>query len=145
MPERLRVIGLGAGGHARVVLEALAAAGGFDVVGLLDPSRELWGTDVLGVPVLGDDSELGRQYDHAVSHVFIGLGGAADTRPRRRLYEFARATGFDVVSAIHPAAVISPSARVGAGATILAGAIVNAEAEIGENAIVNTGAIVEHD
>src|SRR5438067_2249849 len=104
MPEPVRVIGLGAGGHAKVVLETLAALGGFEIVGLLDPNRDLWGGEVLGVPVLGDDAELGRQYDPPVSHVFIGLGGAADTRPRRRLYDFARASGFDVVSAIHAAA-----------------------------------------
>ncbi len=139
------VIGLGAGGHARVVLEALVAVGGFEVVGLLDPRRELWGREVHGVPVLGDDELLERQYDAGVSCAFIGLGGVGDTRPRRRLYEFARSRGFEIVSVVHPAAVVSPSATVGYGATILAGAVVNADARVGEDVIVNTGAIVEHD
>jgi sugar O-acyltransferase (sialic acid O-acetyltransferase NeuD family) len=145
LSDVIRVVGLGAGGHAKVVLDALRAAGGYDVVGLTDPRRELWGSTLLGVPVLGDDDELARQYDHGVSHAFIGLGGASDTRPRQRLHEFARARGFDVVSVVHPAAVVSPSARIGPAATLLATAVVNAEAEIGENVIVNTGAIVEHD
>lgn len=139
-----RVIGLGAGGHAKVVIETLRAAGGHDVAGLLDPRRELWGTTVLGVPVLGGDDELERQYD-GVTRVFIGLGGAADTRPRRRLYELARSHRFGVVSAVHPAATISPSARLGPGATVLAGAVVNADATLGEHVLVNTSAIVEHD
>src|SRR6266516_2005931 len=128
--ETVRVLGLGAGGHAKVLLDALAALGGHEVVGLLDSRRELWGTDVLGVPVLGDDAELSRQYDQGVSHAFIGLGGATDTRPRRRLYELARSYGFDVVSVVHPRAVVSPSARVGDGATVLAGAVVNADATL---------------
>lgn len=144
MTEATRVIGLGAGGHAKVVLEALAAIGGFAVAGLLDPQRALWGTEVLGVPVLGDDEELRGQYD-GVTKAFIGLGGAADTRPRRRLYESAREHGFDVVDVVHPAATVSPSARLGHGVTVLAGAVVNAGAELGENVLVNTGAVVEHD
>lgn len=144
MAEPTRIIGLGAGGHAKVVLEALRAIGGFELVGLLDPRRELWGTEVLGVPVLGDDEELGRQYD-GVTKAFIGLGGAADTRPRQRLYERARSHGFEIVDAVHPAATVSASARLGPGVTVLAGAVVNADAHLGENVLVNTGAVVEHD
>src|SRR5437762_4760415 len=127
----VRVLGLGAGGHAAVVIEALRAQGGYLVVGLTDPRRELWGADLLGVPVLGDDDELARQYHQGVSHAFIGLGGASDTRPRQRLYELAKAGGFDVVSVVHPAAAVSPSATVGPGATLLATAVVNARAGIG--------------
>ena len=145
MSESLRLVGLGAGGHAKVVLETLAASRACVVVGLLDPRRELWGTTVHGVTVLGDDDLLGRQYDDGVTHAFIGLGGVGDTRPRKRLYELLRSAGFDVVDAVHPSAVVSPSAAVGAGVTILAGAVVNADARLGEDVTVNTGAIVEHD
>jgi UDP-perosamine 4-acetyltransferase len=145
MSEATPVIGLGAGGHAKVVLEALAAAGGFHAVGLLDPRSELWGTAVLGVPVLGGDGELARQYDQGVLHAFIGLGGASDSRPRRRLYEWARSEGMEIVSVVHPRALVSPSARHGAGATVLAGAIVAADAVLGDNVLVNHAAVVEHD
>jgi UDP-perosamine 4-acetyltransferase len=144
MTERTRVLGLGAGGHAKVVLEILVAAG-IDVIGLLDPRRDLWGTIVLGVPVLGDDSLLPVHYHGGVSHVFIGLGSASDTRPRRRLYEHATENGFDVVAAVHSSASVSPSARIGSATTILAGAVVNADAELGVNVIVNSNAVVEHD
>jgi UDP-perosamine 4-acetyltransferase len=126
-------------------MEALVAMGGYEVVGWLDPRRELWGTEVLGARVLGNDDLLGRHYDDGVAHVFIGLGGAADTRPRRRLHALARSHGFDLVSAFHPSSVVSASATIGPGATILAGAVINAGALLGENVIINTGAIVEHD
>lgn len=145
MSEVVRVLGLGAGGHAKVVLETLEAMGGHEVVGLLDPSPQLVGTSVGGVPVLGDDGLLAPEYHDGVTHVFIGLGGAADTAPRRRLYELARERGFEVVSAVHPTAVVSPSAEIGPGAQILARAVVGAAARLGENVIVNTAAVVEHD
>jgi UDP-perosamine 4-acetyltransferase len=145
MSSLVRVIGLGAGGHAKVVIEALRAMGGYEVTGLLDPRLDLLGADVLGVPVLGDDSILGRKYDEGVRNVFIGLGGTGDTAPRRRLFELARAQGFGVVSAIHPDAWVSASAQVGEGATVLAGAVVGTEARLGADVIVNSGAVVEHD
>src|SRR2546430_14872834 len=109
-PELVPVVGLGAGGHAAVAIEALRAAGGYEIVGLTDPRRELWSTRLLGIPILGDDEQLRLQYDQAVSHAFIGLGGASDTAPRRRLFDLAQRHGFEMVAVVHPSAVLSPSA-----------------------------------
>lgn len=141
----VKAIGLGAGGHARVVLEVLAAAGGCEIVGLLDPRQDLWGTDVHGVKVLGGDDLLDGLFADGVRATFLGLGVATDCRPRIRLYQVVRSKGFEMLAAIHPTAVIARSASIGRAANIFAGAIVNAAARIGENVIVNTGAIVEHD
>ena len=139
------VIGLGAGGHAKVCIEVLRLAGGFELVGLLDPKEALWNTTVLGVQVLGSDNMLVELRSQGVEHMFIGLGSTKDTQPRRVLYELALATGFRAVQTIHPRAVISPSAVIQAGPTIMANAVINASATLGDNVIVNTGAIVEHD
>ena len=59
-PRRLPVIGLGAGGHAKVVIDALRAGGAYDVVALLDADAKTWGTRVLDVPVTGGDAMLGE-------------------------------------------------------------------------------------
>jgi sugar O-acyltransferase (sialic acid O-acetyltransferase NeuD family) len=139
------VLGLGAGGHAKVVLEILRLSGGWEPVGLLDPRRDLWGKDLLGVPILGDDDLAQRQYDAGVRHAFIGLGGVGDNSPRRHLYEFARDRGFEIVTAIHPQAAVSPSATLAHGQTIGPCAVINACATLGENVIVNSSALVEHD
>lgn len=140
-----QVVGLGAGGHAKVVIEILRAMGGYEFIGLLDPKQELWDTEVLGVPVLGDDALLPELRSQGIHYAFIGLGTVGDTRPRRRLYEKARQKGFEIVQAIHPQAVVAPSVAIGHGPTIMAGAVINAAAKLGDNVIVNTGAIVEHD
>ena len=141
----IRVVGLGAGGHAKVVIEILRLMGGYELVGLLDPKRELWGTGILGIRVLGDDDLLPKLYNQGVRHAFIGLGTTGDTRARRRLYEKAHRQGFQIVQAIHPQAVIGPSVEIGHGPTIMAGAVINAAVRLGDNVIVNTGAIIEHD
>jgi UDP-perosamine 4-acetyltransferase len=143
--DLLPVIGLGAGGHAKVVIEMLRLIGGYKLVGLLDPRPHLWNTNVLGVPVLGDDCLLTELYYEGVRHAFIGLGSVGDTAPRQRLYEEVRGRGFEIVQAIHPQAILAPSADIGPGATVMAAAVINTAASLGENVVVNTGAIVEHD
>lgn len=143
--DLLPVIGVGAGGHAKVVIEMLRLIGGYELVGLLDPRPELWNTDVLGVPVLGDDCLLAELYYDGVRHAFIGLGSVGDTEPRQRLYEEVRSRGFEIVQAIHPQAILAPSVEIGHGATIMATAVINTATSLGANVVVNTGAIVEHD
>lgn len=137
------IIGLGAGGHAKGVIEIIRLAHALPLAGLLDPRRELWGKDVLGVPVLGDDSLL-EQLD-GIGHFFVGVGGANDTQPRQRLFEWATLRGLAAVTVIHPRAIVSGEARVAAGVQIFAGSIVNAGADLCLHATINTGAIVEHD
>lgn len=144
MTERLRIVGLGAGGHASVVLDVLRLADLYDIVGLLDARRDLWSTTRDGVTILGDDTQLPALHADGVRGAFIGLGGSRDNGPRQRLYETARDHGFTIVDAIHPRAVVSRAAVMGAGVTIMAGACVNAGASVGHGVLINTGAIVEH-
>lgn len=141
----MRVIGIGAGGHAKVLLEALQTRQDIEVVGLLDANPDLKGTEVLGIRVLGGDDQLERLRAEGIRNVFLGVGGTGDNAPRRRLFELVKARGFEVLSVIHGSAVLSPSASLGEGTCLCPGAIVAAGAKLGRNVIVNTGAIVEHD
>lgn len=139
------VVGIGAGGNAKVVIETLRLAGYRNIHGLLDPACELWGKSVLGVTVLGDDTRLPELAAAGVSDFFIGVGAVATLEPRRRLYELACSYGLSPVSAIHPSAVISASTRYGGGLTAMANTVFNADARLGDNVLVNSGAIIEHD
>ena len=141
----IKVVGLGAGGHAKVVIEILRSHKSYELIGLLDPKPQLQGRSVLGVPVLGGDDLLAVLKRDGVCHFFVGLGSIGDTRPRQRLFELAMKYGMKPVDAIHSQAIISPSAVLGEGVTIMAVAVINACAHLGVNVIVNTGAIVEHD
>ena len=53
-----KVIGLGAGGHAKVVVEVLRFYNSYEITGLLDPKPKLQGRNLLGVPVIGNDDLL---------------------------------------------------------------------------------------
>ncbi len=141
-----RCLILGAGGHARVLIDALQASGMATPVALLDADRSLWGTTLLGVPVVGGDDRLSTLTKDGITHFLVGLGSVGDCRPRRRLYELGLAHGLRPLRAlVHPSAVCSRWATVGEGTVVYPASVINAGAVIGVNGIINTGAIVEHD
>jgi sugar O-acyltransferase (sialic acid O-acetyltransferase NeuD family) len=138
--DRQRVVVIGAGGHAKVVLEALWAMDAFEVVGLLDPSTA--SLEVLGAPILGGDELLPELYAQGVMSAVVAIGS---NDRRQRIGQELIAMGFALPVVVHPTAFISPSATIAQGAVVMARAVVGTMAIIGELAIINTGAIVEHD
>jgi UDP-perosamine 4-acetyltransferase len=135
----------GGGGHGRVVMDALRAAGLADGAGILDADHDLKGSDVSGAPVLGDDGYLGQARKDGYSHFIVGTAGLNDPGLRWRLFAKGLAAGLKPLSVCHPRAALSPDAELGAGAVVLAGAVVNPGAVVGDNAIINSAAVVEHD
>jgi len=139
----IQVIGIGAGGHAKVLLDILRLMNEYRVVGLLDPGCV--GTSVGDVPVLGGDELLPRLHAEGTVAAFIGVGGVGDNALRSKLFEKVQAAGFTFINVIHPAAILAQGVQLGQGVAIMAGVIVNPDTRIGDNVIINTGAIVEHD
>jgi sugar O-acyltransferase (sialic acid O-acetyltransferase NeuD family) len=135
---------IGAGGHASVLLDAMAGTNA-TLAGVLESDRAMWGTTWNGVTVLGGDDELGSLIGKGITHFVVGVGAIGDNRLRAQLFERALAARLAPLTVVHPASVVSPRASIGPGCQMLTGAIVNAGARLGSNVIVNSGAIVEHD
>lgn len=131
---------VGAGGHAKVVVEVARAENRFSIVGLIDPRPP--GARVLGVPVLGGDEALPRLRAEGIAWAFVALGS---NTARERIGNGLRAAGFRLATLAHPSAAVMPSARVGEGVVVMARVVVSAEARVDDLAILNTGAVVEHD
>nr|MBI3612746.1 acetyltransferase [Nitrospirota bacterium] len=142
MARKAKIVVFGAGGHAKVVLDVLRQGGRYEPIGMLDTSRELFGTTRWGVPVLGGRDHFGKLLAQGVTRFIVALG---DNRDRQAIYEDAVKAGFELVSAIHPSALIGGGVEIGPGTLVVAGAVINVDAVIGANAIVNTGATVDHD
>lgn len=136
---------LGGGGHARVVIECVRASGIMAIHGILDEDSARWGTEVLGVRILGGDELLPSLARQGVTHAVVGVASVGDTKTRRALYDKIAAARLLPLSVRHPSAVCSPTARIGAGTVLSPLAVVNAGASVGVNALVNTGAIIEHE
>lgn len=134
---------LGAGGHAGVLADALAAAG-FPVAGVIAPAPPA-GSLLEGIPWLGDDAILVR-IDPALHLLVNGVGSISDTTARQDLFRRATRLGFRFFDLFHPSAVLSRRGTGwGNGLQLLAGAVVGPGVRLGENVLINTRAVVEHD
>lgn len=135
----MRLAILGASGHGKVVADAASLSDWSEIVFFDDA----WPGLAQNGPwkVAGSSRELmtqGAQYDGVV--VAIGNNRVRKARQLELLD-----AGLNVVSVVHPSAVISPHASIGVGTVIFAGAVINACACVGAGSVLNTGAVVEHD
>lgn len=127
---------IGAGGHAKVVISVLLAAG-IPVAAVYDDDKEKWGCEVLKCKVLGPLSMID---DLARKPAIMAIG---NNHVRRRLV--SRFKKLYWITAIHPDAYVHPSVRIGAGSVVFAGAVIQPDTFIGEHCIINTGATIDHD
>jgi len=137
MPERFAIIG--AGGHAKVVVDALLSSG-HEVLGFYDDNPALRGAEpVPGVKVLGDTKDLPGGLEKGKGVVILAVGG---NRVRCRL---SRLLSIPYGVACSPSAVLGRGVRIGKGSMILPSATVNIDTVIGEHVILNTSCSVDHD
>jgi len=134
---------IGAGGHAKVLINALRDCGA-DIIGALDADPGLHGSEVLGVAVLGDDTAISG---HAPGGVYLVNGIGSVSRPDARKAAFERFTGkgYEFAGVTHPSAVVARDVAVGPGSQIMAGCVVQPGAVIGADCIINTRAGIDHD
>lgn len=140
-----RLVVIGAGGHGRVVADAIGRLGLAGECVILDSDSSLHGFSVLGIHVRGGDELLPGLRAEGYSEFVVAIGGISAFGLRRRLFESALSAGLSGWVLRHPASVIAGSVELGEGSQVLAGAIINTGVQVGENCILNTGSIVEHD
>lgn len=136
MPTELLVIG--AGGHAKVVIEAVWEKSQACHIMLADQDITKEGEKVLGtisIKYLKNWAELPEQ-----CHIALG-----NNQVRQQLSIVAREQGKQPFTVVHPDASVSPSAYLGNGSFVAAKAVISTEARIREGCIINHGAIVDHD
>jgi acetyltransferase EpsM len=134
----MRLIIVGAGGHASVVIDlAKLTFPDCELVGLVDDKIAV-GVRVSGAPVLGPIADLTR-LPHDVVALAIG-----DNAARARIFSALRDAGETLPAFVHPSATVAGSASIGSGTIVLAHAVINAEAVVDENVIVNTAATIDH-
>ena len=140
---RQKLVIWGAASQAKIVADIIRLRDEYEILGFLDNiSPERKGSAFCGASILGGEETLDDLLQRGVNHLICAF---ADNRGRLRLAAAARAGGFMLASAIHPATIIARGVPIGAGTVIHAGAVVNTEARLGENVVVATSASVEHE
>lgn len=136
----LSVILVGAGGHAKVVVEILELRG-TPPVAYADPKKPVW----LDLPC--EEDVLDWLCRNTGGTIAMGIGGTTpeELSNRLKIIESLYHKGFRFEAVYHPSAHISCDARVGSGVTCMVNSVVQPGATLGTGTIINTGAIVEHD
>ena len=141
-----KIIILGGGGHARVVIDLIRVTGLYEIAGILDEEFKNGNMAADDIPVLGGDDLLPGLHAEGIKLACIGIGSVRDNSKRKELYKTVKKIGYSVPGLIHPLAIVSKNGvRISEGVQVMVGAIIQTGSMIGENAIINTGVIIEHD
>lgn len=130
---------LGAGGHGKVVLDALLASGTHPCnIHIRDDATHLRGEKLLDyfieVPALAT-AMAGSSF-----HISVGTAEI-----RRRMFAAVSKLGVRALTVVHPSASVSHFSNLGAGCFVAARSVIAPGVTLGVGVIVNHGAIVDHD
>lgn len=140
------IIICGGGGHAKMCIDILKADNKYNILGILDNSKQK-DVQVLGVPVLGKHNvaNLRLLFELGVKNAINGIGAVTNHKSREILYDELKSTGFNVPNLIHKNSSVEPSVIMGEGNQIMANATVGSEVSIANNCIINSGVVLSHD
>lgn len=140
-----KIILVGCGQHANVVLYNIKEQKKYDVVGYFDSDDKKIGLNFNGLEVIEnyqkcDLKQMIRKYN--TNKFFLSFG---NMKYRKIVYEEFINAGWQAVNIFHPDAIISKDAIIGRGVLIEAGCLVTPNPIIGDNVVINTGSQVNHD
>ncbi|MFM9279950.1 acetyltransferase [Paenibacillus jiagnxiensis] len=136
----MKVLLFGAGGHAKVVMDAAKTAN-MEVCGVVDDrwTESIW----RGIPYLGGRQDLTSICStHADAAWIVAIG---DGTVRQEIVKQLESLDVCFATIVHPSACLGSGVVVGAGTVVMAGAILQADVHIGKHAIINTAATIDHD
>ena len=135
MPTNISIIG--AGGHCKVVIDALLSSNSQYEISVYDSDPQKIGTTILGIPI----TQL-QDFKMLDAEVFVAIG---DNESRAKITGEVLESGKIIATIIHKDAVAASSSTIGSGTFVAALAVVSASATVGNGAIINHRAIVDHD
>lgn len=134
-----KLIIIGAGGHGRVVADCAQQLGQYSQIVFLDDcfyerkENSEW-------QVVGLVKDYPQYIDEADFIVAFG-----NNRLRKKILAQLKQAKANIISLIHPSAVVSPHTFIGKGVVVFANAVINIGTNIADGCIINTGATVDHD
>lgn len=140
--QRQSIVVIGAGGHAKVVADALRI-NGYSITGFVDDvSLDRQGQIFCGAAIIGSIDQAAELFPPESTLAIIAFG--ANT-PRLDKARKASSVGYRFPLVIHPRGCVAADTELGEGTVILANASVGPGSGLGAHVIVNTGASIDHD
>ena len=135
----MKLVIIGAGGHGRVVADCAQQLNIYQSIVFLDDSF-ITSKHSGEWPIVGSLSDIPEHFE--TSDFIVAIG---NNHLRGKILTQLKSKGANIISLIHPTAVISPKTSIGKGVIVCANASVNIGCQIGDGCIINTGATVDHD
>ncbi|MGJ7457466.1 acetyltransferase [Halomonas sp. RA08-2] len=135
----MRLAILGASGHGKVVADTAMQAGWEEVVFFDDAWPEVQHNGRWSV--VGNTCSL-LEHHETFDGVVVGIGNNTIRLNKSRQL---LAAGVEMVSVIHPSAVIGSSVTLGVGSVVFASAVIQVDSSLGMACVVNTQAAIDHD
>lgn len=126
-----KLVVIGAGGHGKVVAD-IAKACEYEEIIFLDDSDTTC--------AIGKVCDYGHYMEEYGFIVAIG-----NSKVREKLQNKLLENGCQIVTLIHPNAIVGSNVSIGIGTVVMAGTVINTGTKIGNGVIVNTSSSVDHD
>jgi len=141
--ENKKIVIIGAGGHAKSIIDAIEQAGEYQIVGFVEKAESDF--TYRGYSCIGVDADLKNIYESGVRCAVIAIGYIGHGNTREYLHRQLKDIGYELPVIADKSSIIAGDVLIGEGTFIGKGAIINSDAQIGNMCIINSGAIVEHD
>ena len=138
----IKIILVGAGGHAKSCIDVIETVKNFKIVGLIDNNFNK--KKVLNYPIIGSDKNL-KQFKKKYKYAHISIGQIKSPEVRKNMYHNLISLGYKLPFIKSKYAYVSQNSSIGMGTIVMHGVIINANVTIGKNCIINSKSLIEHD
>lgn len=138
MKKQLVIIG--AGGHAKVIADAVCKADEYELLGFVDanlPKETL----VFKTYRVIETQSLIQNLVQPNTYFVFGIGN--NTIRQKLAQDFQKDLQF--ASILHPSSIVSDEVTIGKGVVVLANTVINAGSKVGDFSIIDSGVIVDHE
>lgn len=141
---KLPLIIIGAGGGAKMCIDALVFSTEFQIVGLLDDKVKI-GTNILGIPVIGNLKSVSQLLNLKIENFVLAFGVLENRKLRFDVFQMMKKIGCKFPNILHANSIVEKSVKLGEGNVILAGANIGSCVLMGDLNYINNNALVSHD
>lgn len=137
-----KLVLIGSGGHASVVMSVTQALG-LKINVITVPNTKTLQNKISNIEYMVDE-ELLQVNDKAKYLLINGVGQKIGHKLRAEIFYKFKKSDFVFQTVIHPFSYIDPTSEISEGVQIMAGVILQNNCFVGENSIINTKSSIDH-
>lgn len=138
-----RIVLYGCGDMSKQSYNIIKHDSKYKVVGFLDDNLEKKGKTYLDLPIFGNHKVV--PYIKKTEKITGGLAAIGNNQIRYQRNQIMLSHGLEIITAIHPKALIDSPRYIGKGVIVEMGGAIHPNANVGDGVFVAGGSIIAHD